>query len=180
MWKKIKYQGKKIEVKIAKLVGESHDYIDDFNGIIMVDIIPPKDMYHPLLPVFDSDSKKCLFSCEPIVGKVFLSPMLKVAIKYGYRVTKIYRADRYKMLPSKWIGLLGAMYKIKYYSSKNQSDMSEDLQEHHRAFYHDNFGIALDFNQCEKRPALKRSSKVLINAPWGKHAESVTILKQCY
>jgi hypothetical protein len=101
-------------------VFDIHDYILKFDGIVMVDVNPPKDMYHPLLPVFDEKQKKCLCSCEKIVCKAFASPMLKVAIKHGYVVTKIYRADRYDMKLSKWQGLLGAMYKIKYYSSKNK------------------------------------------------------------
>jgi hypothetical protein len=65
------------------------------------------------------------------------------------------------------------MYKIKYYSSKNKSDISFEEQQHHKKYYIDQFDIDIDFNKSNKRPALKKSSKILINSPWGKHAESV-------
>ena len=51
--------------------------------------------------------------------------------------------------------------------------MSDEVQQYHKRFYGDQFNIDLDFDQCVKRPALKKSSKILINSPWGKHAESV-------
>ena len=171
--KKKQYVSKKIIVDVfSNPLDDIHAYIDGFDGIIMVDATPPKTMYHPLLPVFDPVKKKCIFSCEPIVGASFASPILKVAIKHGYIVTKIYRADRYRLSP-KWSGLLGAVYKIKYYASKNSDDLSDQEKENHKAFYRHEFDIDLDFDQCTKRPALKKSSKILINSPWGKHAESV-------
>ncbi len=167
---------KKITV-IPATPSNLHHYIENFDGIIMVDATPPQ-MYHPILPVFDEKTGKCNFSCEPIVGKTFASPALKVAIHNGYVVTKIYRADRYKLAPSKWKGLLGSMYKMKYYSSSDgdihlPNETVEECQKRHQEFYRNHFGIELDFTQCKKRKALKISSKVLINSPWGKHAESV-------
>jgi hypothetical protein len=176
--KKIKFASKKPNVELlAEAVGDIHSYISNFDGIILVDVTPPNDLYHPLLPVFDEVKKKWIYSCEPIIWKTFASPMLKVAIKHGYVVTKIYRADRYKLMPSKWKGLLGAMYKIKYYSSKNSSDLSAEECQFHHDYYLKQFNIDLDFDQCVKRPALKKSSKILINSPWGKHAESVDHLQ---
>ena len=65
------------------------------------------------------------------------------------------------------------MYKIKYYSSKNKSGLTDEEQQNHKEYNLKQFNIDLDFDQCVKRPALKKSSKILINSPWGKHAESV-------
>jgi hypothetical protein len=174
--KKVLAQGKKLEIKICQET-DLHEYINNFDGIIMVDATP-SNIYHPILPVYDEETKKCVFSCKPIIGKTFASPILKVALSQGYVVTKIYRADRYKMRESKWKGLLGSMYKMKYYSSSNGDKTlpNETVEENHQRHYHfykNNFDIELDFSQCKKRPALKLSSKVLINSPWGKHAESV-------
>lgn len=102
------YHGKKLDILVHPTTERTdlHTYIEHFDGIIMVDAIPPQ-MYHPILPVFDDKTNKCNFSCEPIICKVFASPALKVAIHNGYVVTKIYRADRYKMASSLWKGLLG-------------------------------------------------------------------------
>jgi hypothetical protein len=173
-----KNASKKISIDVfSDPLDDIHSYIESFDGIIMVDATPPKDMYHPLLPVYDPVKKKCMYSCESIYCASFASPILKVAIKHGYKVTKIYRADRYKMMKSKWSGLLGAVYKIKYYASKNIDDLTVEESRTHKAFYLKEFEIDLDLNQCVKRPALKKSSKILINSPWGKHAESVDHLQ---
>lgn len=149
-----------------------HAYINDFFGVLLVDVTPP-NLFHPLLPVYDDKQKKCIFSCDPIERKAFLSPMLQVAIANGYVVTKIYRADRYKPSESKWKGILGEMYKIKYYAGQDQASIPQELQDHHKTLYTNRFNIDLDFTQCKYMPAMKKSSKVLINSPWGKHAESV-------
>jgi hypothetical protein len=76
-------------------------------------------------------------------------------------------------MPSKWKGLLGAMYKFKYYASRDEKDISPIEKKEHLTHYKEMFGIDLDLSKCVKRPALKKSSKVLINSVWGKHAESV-------
>jgi len=175
-----KIQGKspKVTINIKNDPIDLNAYIRNFDGIIMVDVIPPRNMYHPILPVYDEETKKCVFSCEPIYKKTFASPQLKLAIDHGYNVTKIYRADRYKMMPSKWRGLLGNMYLMKYYSSSNgdKSMLGESIDEmrkRHVDFYDKHYDLDIDFNKCKKRPAMKLSSKILINSAWGKHAESV-------
>ena len=174
--KKQRFASKKPDYELLSLppndLESIKSYCLNFDGIIMVDVTPLK-RYHPIIPVYDEIKKKCVFSCEPIVCKAIPSPLLKVAITHGDIVTKIYRADRYRMQPSKWVGLLGEMYKIKYYSSCDESLLSESYKQHHTTLYREKFGIDLDFSKCSYRPALKKSSKILINSVWGKHAESV-------
>ena len=173
---KMKHQAKKLQVVLESPLECSEDihaYINNFDGILMVDVTPPRDMYHPLLSFRDPDSKKVIYGCQPLVCQTYASPLLKVAIKHGYVVTKIYRAHRYKMMPSKWKGLMGAMYKFKFYSSRDEKDISPEEKKVHRKYYDKMFDIDLDFTKCVRRPALKMSSKVLINSVWGKHAESV-------
>lgn len=147
-----------------------HDYIQNFFGIIMVDVYPPKDLYHPVLPHFDPIQKKCTFSLEPLIGQTFCSVELQLAIRKGYTVTKIYRADRYKAAPSNWIGLLGELYKLKMYNSQKAPDL--ETQTRFKQTYRDKFNIEIDFSDWDKRPAAKKTGKILINSGWGKHAES--------
>jgi len=147
-----------------------HDYISTFFGIIMVDVLPPNNLYHPVLPHFDSIQKKCTFSLEPLVGQTFCSVELQLAIKKGYTVTKIYRADRYKSSPSNWIGLLGELYKLKMYNSQKAPD--QETQDRFKQIYKSKFNIDIDFSDWDKRPAAKKTGKILINSGWGKHAET--------
>lgn len=147
-----------------------HEYIKNFFGIIMVDVIPPNNLYHPVLPYFDPEQKKCVFTLEPLIKQTFCSVELQLAIKKGYSVTKIYRADRYKPSTSNWSGLLGELYKLKMYNSQKAPD--EETQQRFKKTYLEKFNINIDFNDWDKRPAAKKSGKILINSGWGKHAET--------
>lgn len=154
-----------------------HQYIQEFFGFIMVDVTPPTDLYHPVLPVFDNDTHKCTFSLEPITRKTFASPELQLAIRKGYVVTKIYRADRYKSAPSKWSGedggLLGALTKLKIMSSSKVPPLEQ--QQEMSDYYKEHFDMSFDYNPelWDKRPAAKKTNKVLINSVWGKQCETV-------
>jgi len=147
-----------------------HDYVKEFFGILMVDVYPPNNLYHPVLPFFDPVQKKCTFSLEPLLKQTFCSVELNLAIKKGYTVTNIYRADRYKAAPSNWTGLLGELYKLKMYNSQKAPDV--ETQERFKRIYKDNFNIDIDFDNWDKRPAAKKTGKILINSGWGKHAET--------
>jgi hypothetical protein len=149
---------------------DNHEYISTFFGILTVDVIPPNNLYHPVLPHFDPIQKKCVFSLDPLMKQTFCSVELQLAIRKGYTVTKIYRADRYKASPSNWVGLLGELYKLKMYNSQKAPD--QETQERFKQVYKSKFNIDIDFNDWDKRPAAKKTGKILINSGWGKHAES--------
>ena len=167
-----KYVKRKLRIEeVTRQPDDIHAFIRDNHGAFMVDVTPPTDLYHPVLPYYSEEKKKCIFSLEPMVAQVFYSPMLRVAIDVGYTVTKLYRADLYEMAESKWKGFLGSFYKIKYYSSMENVPLEKQIR--HKKYYKEEFDLDLDFTKCSKRPAMKTSSKILINSPWGKHAESV-------
>lgn len=156
----------------------NHDFINNFFGFIMIDATPPSNLYHPVLPVYDKDQEKCTFSLEPIVRGVYCSPELQLAIKKGYVVTKIYRADRYQAAPTSWGGedggLLGVFIKMKIMNSGNAPESAEE-KEKMATYYRENFNISLDFNPelWGDNPAKKKTAKTKCNSCWGKHAESV-------
>jgi hypothetical protein len=177
---KMKFKNKKTIVRQLS-VDNLHEYIENFFGIIMVDVLPPNHLYHPVLPTFDPVRNKCLFSLDPIERQRFCSVELKVAIDMGYVVTKIYRADRYEAAPSKWKGLLGAMYKLKLYNSQKAepndqnifNETTQEWQDRQQHYYKENFNMDIDFVDWDKRPAAKKTGKILCNSGWGKHAETV-------
>lgn len=180
--KKRQYTNKKIKIfEDTDQPGNLHAFVNRFFGIIMVDVTPPTDLYNPVLPVFDEDEGKCLFALEPIIAKSFTSVELRVAIRAGYVVTKIYRADRYKSAPSLWTPLMRELYKLKLYNSQEAkpnaqnifNETTEEWQARQKATHLERFGLDIDFEGWGKRPAAKLTSKVLINSAWGKHAESV-------
>jgi hypothetical protein len=98
--------------------------------------------------------------------------MLIEAIKIGYVVTKIYRADRYNAAESKWRnGLLGDLYVAKM---RNAGKVAEHDQQRMKDTFMNKYKIDLgDFSTYEKNPVKKQVAKGPITAAWGKHAESV-------
>jgi len=65
----------------------------EFFGVAKVDVIPPKDLYIPVLP--DNSEGKLLFHLKPMYSKTWTSIELKKALEMGYRITKIHSALQY-------------------------------------------------------------------------------------
>jgi hypothetical protein len=149
-------------------IQSNHEYISTFKGFIMVDVTPPTNLYHPVLPEFKDF--KCMFDLLPKIRKVYTHPELQLAIQKGYQVTKIYRADRYKFLPSLWADLLGTLYKMKLYSSRDAP--TDPIERQRFKTTYQKYNIDIDFNDWGNRPAMKLCAKILLNSAWGKHAES--------
>jgi hypothetical protein len=147
-------------------------FVNDFFGIITVDVTPPRNLYHPLIQDYDKEKMRVIGTLEPIKEITLPSVILKEAIKYGYIVTKIYRADRYKASESKFRnGLLGDMYvsKMKY-----AGKIPQEYHERMKKTFMDKYKIDLgDMNKYEKNAVRKKIAKGPVTAAWGKHAESL-------
>lgn len=160
----------KLDIKIVQPT-DLEEYCLNFFGIITVDITPPKDLYHPLIQVYDEKKKRVIGSLNPIIKETIPSVTLVDAIKIGYKVTKIYRADRYKFAESKWRnGLCGQTYISKL---QNAGVVEPKDQERIRKAYKERFDITLPpFDTFTKNPVAKLIAKKKSNTAWGKHAES--------
>lgn len=152
--------------------GLIHHYCLAFDGIITVDITPPRNLYHTLIQTYDKQKNKVIGSLLPIKCETIPSPILHEAIKIGYTVTKIYRADRYKMAESKFRnGLLGDMYIAKM---KNGGEIPTAHQERIYNTFKTKFNIDLgDVTKFIDNPTAKKIAKGPITSAWGKHAESL-------
>jgi hypothetical protein len=174
---KQQYKSIKLRIKTIPTPSSLHDYINDFFGFIMVDATPPTNLYHPVAPVYNKETNKCTFSLEPIIRGTYCSPEIQLAIKKGYIVTKIYRADRYKSETTPWGGedggLLGAIIKMKIMNSSKVPSLEEQVDC--ARYYKEKFDMTLDFTPhlWDKRPAIKKTTKIIANSIWGKGAETV-------
>jgi hypothetical protein len=169
---KKQFQRLKLDIKQVD-VSDLHAYCLDFFGIITVDITPNRELYHPVIQVFDEGRGKVIGSLEPIPRTTLTSVILKRAIEHGYIVTKIYRADRYRAQESIYRnGLLGSLYVSKMKNS-GKAPIGEARQVMRNTFM-DKFKIDLGDMDCwEKNPVLKAVAKGPPTSAWGKHAETV-------
>jgi hypothetical protein len=161
----------KLDIQLMSKVDIEH-YCREFTGIITIDIEPPVDLYHPIIHIFDEKRNKVIGPLEKIFKVTVPCVILKRAMDVGYKVTKIYRADRYQLKESKWRnGLLGDMYLAKM---KNSGAPAKMHHERISKTFKEKFNIDVgDISKWTKNPTMKATAKILINCGWGKHAESV-------
>lgn len=86
----------------------------DINGLIKVDILPPRQLYHPVLGVklhsklmfilcFECAVDKCSDRCthsdvERMIHGTYIADKLRLAVQKGYRVLEILEAWHYEKM----------------------------------------------------------------------------------
>ena len=177
--------------------------IGSYFGIAKVKVLPPRGLYHPVLPFRANDKllfplcKTCALSrismCRhndeerSMIG-TWCTPELEVAMEKGYRVLKIYEVYHFPQTsqydPEGKEGGIFAAYvntflKFKQESSdwpkwyKTEADKSKYLEE-----YFEKEGVRLDPTAIKANPGLRALSKLFLNSLWGKFAQRSN-LTQC-
>jgi hypothetical protein len=167
------FRQRKLKIKeIDQATNSIEEYCANFFGVITVDITPPKNLYHPLICPYNEKLKKVIGTLEPIINETIPSCILQAAIKIGYKVTKIYRADRYKSNESIFRnGLLGDLYisKMRYAGA-----LDEETYQRQKETFKTKFNIDYPEREIfEENKVRKELAKGPITAAWGKHAESL-------
>ena len=134
-------------------------------GFGVFDVRFPDRQYHPTLPRFDNQKKKCLFSLEPMVKQCLFSEELKRAIERGATVTKCWVFHEYKRAPSLWGEFTKNTFKLKLTTSKPPSE--EACKR-----YWDEHQLAVKPEDCVFNGAKRMIAKILCNSAWGKNAEN--------
>ena len=82
-----------------------------FIGLVKCDVIPPNNLYKPVLP--DNSNGKLLFHLNPLIEKTYTSVELKLALQKGYIICKIYSAIAYKRFNGLMKRYVGHFIKMK-------------------------------------------------------------------
>lgn len=163
-------------------------------GVAKVKILPPRGLYHPVLP-YRSNGKlkfplcgKCANSesvmpcaCaeeERCLTGSWCTPELWKAEDMGYKIVTVYEVyhwdNRTKYDPLTGEGGLFAAYINKFLKFKQEAsgwplwcETEEDKARYIRNYY-DHEGILLDYERICKNPALRSLSKLMLNNFWGK------------
>lgn len=156
-----------------------HPSVDDilndetFFGFACVTLIPPKNLYHPVLVTWDEEAGKCVAHLNRIEAGVFTTVELKVALQHGYQLVALHRLDRYKKQKGLWSDLLKNLYIEKMANSEACPDLNE--QARLVDAYETQFGmgeaVQNSFHRWANNPAKKQTFKILLNSGWGKHAQ---------
>ncbi|XP_062621649.1 uncharacterized protein LOC134283217 [Saccostrea cucullata] len=184
-------------------IGHPEILTDDFKdlsqyfGLAKVKVLPPKGLYHPVLP-YNSNGKlkfplckkcadeenqdtcTCSIDERCIIG-TWCTPELELAISKGYEVLKIYEIyhfkdatqyDRFSGQGGLFSPYVNMFLKIKQESSGFPSGCIslEDKLEYIRQ-YEENEGIQLEYHNVKKNPGLRCLAKLCLNSFWGKFGQ---------
>lgn len=147
----------------------------DIDGILKVDVLPPKQLYHPVLgvrmhsklmfPLCYKCTAETLDTCthsnsERMIHGTYVADELRLAVKKGYTIIKIYEAWEYKITQydkntgdgSLFAGYINQFLKIKTEKSGYPPwcKTTDDLKK----FIHDflkHEGIELELDEIEKK-----------------------------
>ena len=180
------------------LVHPSDQNIDSYFGLAKVKILPPADLYHPVLPVRICD--KLMFPlCAQCVHEQLLTPWLErshiclhtevqrclygtwctpelqKAVEKGYQIKKIYEVWHFSESQRRqglFADYVNKWLKIKQEASGWPKDCTtEEKKAAYIQEYADREGVNLDTDRVVKNGGRKQVAKLMLNSFWGKFGE---------
>ena len=180
---------------------------NSFFGLAFVQILPPRGLYHPVLP-YSSQGKlkfplcaKCAdeehqgnCSCSDhqraLVG-TWTTIELNKATEMGYKLLKVYevyhftKTSQYDPITKQgglFTSYIDAFLKIKQEASGFPDWCADDdnLKREYVKQYATKEGIDLDFDQIKKNPGLRLLAKMKLNCLWGKTAQNENMTQCTY
>lgn len=148
-----------------------------FFGIVCATLIPPKDLYHPVLVAWNEEAQKCVASLrdEDHVELTTTSVEFVTALQHGYQLVKIHRYDQYTKTPSLWREKILDFYLEKMLNSgppPPEEKLEEFIQKWDERFdIGDQIRKTIQEGRWGNYPARKQTAKIMINSAWGKHAQ---------
>lgn len=164
--------------------------IDFYFGIAKVNILPPRGLYHPVLPYRSSGKLKfplcrsctdtenpnpctCLDEERDLTG-TWCTPELQTAVRLGYKVINIYEVYHWpettKYDPTIQDGGLFANYINTFLKFKQEASgptdwiaNEDDAQKYIRDYFYKE-GVSLDRANIEKNPGLRALAKLCLNS----------------
>ncbi len=149
----------------------------NYCGIVCATVIPPKDLWHPILMHYDHTTEKCVASNEKIVRGYWPTPIFKRALEMGYVIEKLHRYDRYNSKPSLWRDVMLDLFLEKMINSKDTptGEKAQSLIDGYTRKFGTDLGDmvahSINSNAWGRRDARKQTAKVMMNSAWGKHAQ---------
>ena len=171
--------------------------IDQYFGIAKMRILPPRGLYHPVLP-YKSNGKLKFPLCQTCAEKespslcgcsdedrtmtgTWCTPELQTAIRLGYRVLKIYEVYHWKDTTqydaeTKEGGLFASYinmflkYKQEASGPPDWIKTTEDAKEYIDRYF-EREGVSLDGEKIEKNPGMRALAKLCLNSFWGKFGQ---------
>ena len=158
-------------IEITENFGDPTKYF----GFIEAYVIPPKDLYFPVLA---EKGEKLIFDLKPKRG-VWTTIEMNKAIEKGYKIEKIYKVLHYEKRSNK----LFKPYVSKFLKIKQEASgfpdwckCEEDRQKYIKD-YEERQGIKLDYDKIKYNPGMRAIAKLCLNSLWGKFGQRLNMPK---
>lgn len=180
--------------------------IESYFGIAKVKILPPKDLYHPVLPHLSNgklkfplcsrcsalesqDSCRCPDEARAITG-TWCTPEIMKALEKGYRIIKIYQVydyqewSEYNRVTSSgglFADFVNTFLRIKQENSGWPSWCTDDAsRKKYLEQYWEEEGVRLDSSNIELNSGKRSMAKLILNSFWGKFGQRSDMKKHKY
>lgn len=168
----------------------------NINGIIKCRVLPPKELYHPVLPIkmhskllfvlcykcaIEKNNDSCIHNDdERMFNGTYVAEELRVAVEKGYEILELYEAWEYKTTkydPLTKSGGLFAEYIDTFLKIKTEASgypswcKTDDEKEEFIRLFHEKEGIQLTPENMIKNSGLRSLAKLCLNSIWGKFGQ---------
>ena len=173
-----------------------HTNIHQYFGLIQCQVLPPRELYHPVLPYRHDDKllfplcARCVeeemakplldrsYHCphtdeERTLTSTWCSPELVKAVELGYQVQYIHEVWYFEeTCEGLFEDYVNTWLKIKQEASGwPKDDMTEEEKQSYIKDYFEHEGIQLDYNKIQYNPGLRTLAKMMLNSMWGKFGQ---------
>ena len=174
-----------------------HTDISQYFGLIQCKVLPPRALYHPVLPYRHEGkltfplcatcvkhemekrplerSAECNHTDEQrVLAGTWCSPELHKAVELGYEVQYVYEVWHFQdTCEGLFRDYVNTWLKIKQEASGWPSWVGDDetkRQQYIREYY-EHEGIQLEYDNIKKNPGLRTLAKMMLNSMWGKFGQ---------
>ncbi|XP_062578112.1 uncharacterized protein LOC134240005 [Saccostrea cucullata] len=195
----------KIPLGRPQIVTENFDLLQNYEGLIKCRILPPKNLYMPVLP--SKINNKLLFglcrtcmekqiqTCEHtdrkrMITGTWVTDEVKKAVEQGYVVDKIFEVWHFDRIsqydPQTKSGGAFTDYVNTFLKMKQEASgwpkwcQTEEDKYMYIEEYHQREGIHLEYANIVSNPGLRALAKLMLNSFWGKFGQRENMPKTTY
>ena len=174
-----------------------HTDISQYFGLIQCKVLPPRHLYHPVLP-YRHEGKLTFPLCatcvkeqmpkrpwertaqcnhtdeQRVLTSTWCSPELHKAVELGYEVQYVYEVWHFhETCEGLFRDYVNTWLKIKQEASGWPSWVGNDETKHQQYIreYYEQEGIQLEYDNIMKNPGLRTLAKMMLNSMWGKFGQ---------
>lgn len=183
------------------IITEKFGPLTEYFGIAKVKVLPPKGLYHPVLPYTSNGKLKfplcrkcaddenqnncnCSINDRCLIG-TWCTPELEVAVAKGYEVIKIYEIYHFEETTQYdsengdgglFTDYVNMFLKLKQEASGFPEECkTEEQKRKYICQYKKKEGIQLEYEKIDKNPGLRCLAKLCLNSFWGKFGQRLSM-----